>query len=71
MFDNMTPYRWRRAVKIVPANIYTEASGGITLKNVARSSRDWSELYFHRRIDTFIEALDISLEFEPIMTKMK
>ena len=34
MFDNMTPAQMRRAVKIVPENIYTEASGGITLKNV-------------------------------------
>jgi len=71
MFDNMTPAQMRRAVKIVPANIYTEASGGITLKNVRAVAETGVNYISIGALTHSSKALDISLEFEPIMMKMK
>ena len=35
MFDNRTPAEIKELVKLVPEHIVTEASGGISLKNIA------------------------------------
>jgi len=69
MFDNMTPAQMRRAVKIVPANIYTEASGGITLKNVRAVAETGVNYISIGALTHSSKALDISLEFQPIILK--
>ena len=71
MFDNMTPAQMRRAVKIVPANIYTEASGGITLKNVRTVAETGVNYISIGALTHSSKALDISLEFQPIIKNKK
>ena len=71
MFDNMTPAQMRRAVKIVPANIYTEASGGITLKNLRIVAETGVNYISIGALTHSSKALDISLEFQPIVPKRK
>ena len=71
MFDNMTPAKMRRAIKLVPANIFTEASGGITLKNVRAVAETGVNFISIGALTHSSKALDISLEFEPIKPKRK
>ena len=71
MFDNMSPAQMRRAVKIVPASIYTEASGGITLKNVRAVAETGVNFISIGALTHSSKALDISLEFQPIKSKWK
>jgi nicotinate-nucleotide pyrophosphorylase (carboxylating) len=71
MFDNMSPAQMRRAVKIVPASIYTEASGGITLKNVRAVAETGVNFISIGALTHSSKALDISLEFQPIKSKRK
>ena len=71
MFDNMSPAQMRRAVKKVPARIYTEASGGITLKNVRAVAETGVNFISVGALTHSAKALDISLEFEPIKPKRK
>ena len=71
MFDNMGTAQMRRAVKMVPANIYTEASGGITLKNVRAVAETGVNFISIGALTHSSKALDISLEFQPIKPKIK
>ena len=71
MFDNMSPALMRRAVKKVPARIYTEASGGITLKNVRAVAETGVNFISIGALTHSSKALDISLEFQPIVPKRK
>ena len=71
MFDNMNPVQMRRAVKKVPARIYTEASGGITLKSVRAVAETGVNFISIGALTHSSKALDISLEFQPIITKIK
>ncbi len=71
MFDNMSPAQMRRAVKIVPSSIYTEASGGITLKNVRAVAETGVNFISVGALTHSPKALDISLEFQPIIPKRK
>lgn len=71
MFDNMSTAQMRRAVKIVPASIYTEASGGITLKNVRAVAETGVNFISIGALTHSSKALDISLEFQPIKLKIK
>ena len=71
MFDNMSPVQMRRAVKKVPAKIYTEASGGITLKSVRTVAETGVNFISIGALTHSSKALDISLEFQPIITKIK
>src|SRR5271157_5061479 len=71
MFDNMSAARMRRAVKKVPARIYTEASGGITLKNVRTVAETGVNFISIGALTHSSKALDISLEFQPIISKKK
>ena len=71
MFDNMSPVQMRRAVKKVPARIYTEASGGITLKNVRAVAETGVNFISIGALTHSSKALDISLEFQPIIEKKK
>jgi nicotinate-nucleotide pyrophosphorylase (carboxylating) len=61
----------RQAVKLVPDNIYTEASGGITLKTVRAVAETGVDFISIGALTHSSKALDISLEFEPIITKKK
>jgi nicotinate-nucleotide pyrophosphorylase (carboxylating) len=71
MFDNMATAQMRRAVKMVPANIYTEASGGITLKNVRAVAETGVNFISIGALTHSSKALDISQEFQPIKPKIK
>lgn len=64
MFDNRTPEEVREFTKLVPNHIITEASGGITLDNIA--------MYAHTGVDYIslgflthsVKALDICLQVD-------
>jgi nicotinate-nucleotide pyrophosphorylase (carboxylating) len=71
MFDNMSPVQMRRAVKKVPARIYTEASGGITLKSVRAVAETGVNFISIGALTHSSKALDISLEFQPIIANKK
>jgi nicotinate-nucleotide pyrophosphorylase (carboxylating) len=71
MFDNMTPAKMRRAVELVPSSIYTEASGGITLKNLRAAAETGVNFISIGALTHSSKALDISLEFEPVVKKRK
>jgi len=71
MFDNMSPAKMRAAVKIVPANIMTEASGNINLKTVRAAAETGVNFISIGALTHSSKALDISLEFQPIIKKRK
>jgi nicotinate-nucleotide pyrophosphorylase (carboxylating) len=56
---------------MVPASIYTEASGGITLKNVRAVAETGVNFISIGALTHSSKALDISLEFQPIKSKRK
>jgi nicotinate-nucleotide pyrophosphorylase (carboxylating) len=64
MFDNRTPEKIREFVQLVPSAIITEASGGITLENLAEygdTGVDYISLGF---LTHSVKALDISFNIE-------
>ncbi|MBS4201157.1 carboxylating nicotinate-nucleotide diphosphorylase [Bacillus sp. FJAT-49732] len=62
MFDNRTPEEIKELIKLVPAHIVTEASGGINLNNLA-SYRDSGVHYISLGFLTHsFKALDISVK---------
>ncbi|ANB57844.1 nicotinate-nucleotide diphosphorylase [Anoxybacillus sp. B7M1] len=64
MFDNRTPEEIREFVQLVPSAIITEASGGITLENLAEygdTGVDYISLGF---LTHSVKALDISFNIE-------
>lgn len=64
MFDNRTPEEIREFVQLVPSSIITEASGGITLENIAQY-RDTGVDYISLGMLTHsAKALDISLNVQ-------
>ncbi|MGP8080534.1 MAG: carboxylating nicotinate-nucleotide diphosphorylase [Dehalococcoidales bacterium] len=71
MFDNMSPSKMRAAVKIVPAGIMTEASGNITLKTVRAVAETGVNFISIGALTHSSKALDISLEFQPIIPQRK
>jgi len=71
MFDNMSPAKMRAAVKIVPAEIMTEASGNINLKTVRAAAETGVNFISIGALTHSSKALDISLEFQPIIPKRK
>ena len=71
MFDNMNPAKMRAAVKIVPAGIMTEASGNINLKTVRTAAETGVNFISIGALTHSSKALDISLEFQPIIPKRK
>ena len=56
MFDNMSPEQMRRAVKKVPARIYTEASAASLLRIYTSVAETGVKFYFHRGVDAFFES---------------
>jgi nicotinate-nucleotide pyrophosphorylase (carboxylating) len=71
MFDNMSPAKMRAAVKLVPAGIMTEASGNINLKTVRAAAETGVNFISIGALTHSSKALDISLEFQPIIPKRK
>ncbi|MDD5288654.1 MAG: carboxylating nicotinate-nucleotide diphosphorylase [Dehalococcoidales bacterium] len=65
MLDNMSPAQMRRAVKKIPAEIKTEASGGISLENVRKIAETGVNFISIGALTHSSKALDISLEFQP------
>jgi len=62
MFDNRTPDEIKELIKLVPPQIVTEASGGITLNNLA-TYRDSGVHYISLGFLTHsFKALDISVK---------
>jgi nicotinate-nucleotide pyrophosphorylase (carboxylating) len=71
MFDNMSPAKMRAAVKLVPPGIMTEASGNINLKTVRAAAETGVNFISIGALTHSSKALDISLEFEPIIKNKK
>jgi len=70
MLDNMSPDEMRRAVNLMPNQVKTEASGGITLENVRAAAIAGVDIISIGALTHSSEALDISLELEPQTLKL-
>lgn len=64
LLDNMAPALLREAVVLVDGRVITEASGGITLENVAEIARTGVDLISVGRITRSAPSLDLSLEVD-------
>lgn len=64
MLDNMDPETMRRAVELVGRRVLLEASGGITLENVARVAATGVDYISVGALTHSVRALDISLDIE-------
>ena len=60
MFDNRTPEEIKELVKLVPAHIITEASGGINLSNLATYRDCGVDMISLGCLTHSVRALDIS-----------
>jgi nicotinate-nucleotide pyrophosphorylase (carboxylating) len=65
MLDNMSPNEMRRAVRLLPKGVKTEASGGINLTNVRAAALAGVDIISIGALTHSPKALDISLELEP------
>jgi nicotinate-nucleotide pyrophosphorylase (carboxylating) len=65
MLDNMSPDEMRRAVRLLPKGVKTEASGGINLTNVRAAALAGVDIISIGALTHSPKALDISLELEP------
>jgi len=70
MLDNMSPDEMRRVVGLIPSQVKTEASGGITLANVGAAARSGVDTISIGALTHSTKALDISLELEPQTLKL-
>jgi nicotinate-nucleotide pyrophosphorylase (carboxylating) len=66
LLDNMTPEVMREAVRRTAGRAALEASGGITLENVAEVARTGVDLISVGALTHSVRALDISLEIGAI-----
>jgi nicotinate-nucleotide pyrophosphorylase (carboxylating) len=64
MFDNMSPEEMKRGVEALPAGVETEASGGITIKNVRQVALTGVDIISIGALTHSAQVLDISLELE-------
>lgn len=64
LLDNMTPALLREAVALVNGRVLTEASGGITLENVAEVAKTGVDLISIGRITHSAPSLDLALEID-------
>lgn len=64
MFDNRTPEEVREYCKLVPSAIVTEASGGITMENVANYGQIGVDYISLGLLTHSVKALDISFNIE-------
>jgi nicotinate-nucleotide pyrophosphorylase (carboxylating) len=65
MFDNMSPAMMRRAVKLLPPDIKSEASGGVNLETVRAIAETGVNFISIGALTHSSKALDISLELQP------
>ena len=65
LLDNMSPDQIKRVVELMPAQVKTEASGGITLDNVRTVALAGVDTISVGAITHSAKALDFSLELEP------
>jgi nicotinate-nucleotide pyrophosphorylase (carboxylating) len=65
LLDNMSPEEMRRVVVVIPGQVKTEASGGITLDNVRTVAESGVDVISIGALTHSVKALDISLEFKP------
>ncbi len=70
MLDNMSPDEMRRVVSLIPGQVKTEASGGVTLANVQAVAETGVDLISVGALTHSSKALDISLELEPQTLKL-
>ena len=70
MLDNMTPDDMRRVLSLIPGQVKTEASGGITLTNVRTAAMAGVNTISIGALTHSPKALDISLELEPQTLKL-
>ncbi|OON64857.1 nicotinate-nucleotide diphosphorylase (carboxylating), partial [Klebsiella pneumoniae] len=64
MFDNRTPDEIREFSKIVPSAIVTEASGGITIKDLSKYGKTGVDYISLGALTHSVKALDISFNIE-------
>lgn len=64
MLDNMSPADMRTAVDQIGADCIVEASGGITLENVATAARSGVDIISIGALTHSPKAMDISLDYE-------
>lgn len=65
MFDNMSPALMKRAVKLLPPGIMSEASGGVNLETVRAIAETGVDFISVGALTHSSKALDISLELQP------
>ena len=65
MFDNMSPAMMRRAVKLLPSCILSEASGGVNLETVRAIAETGVNFISVGALTHSSKALDISVELQP------
>ena len=70
LVDNMSPEEMRRVVKLIPVDIETEASGGITLDNIGEVAGAGVKVISVGALTHSAKALDISLELDPQSLKL-
>ncbi len=70
MLDNMSPNEMRRVVDLLPEQVKTEASGGITLANVRATAMTGIDIISIGALTHSSKALDVSLELEPQTLKL-
>jgi len=70
MLDNMSPDEMRRIVGLIPSQVRTEASGGVTLANVRRVAMSGVNIISVGALTHSAKALDMSLELEPQTIKL-
>ena len=70
MLDNMSPDEMQKVVGLLPDQIKTEASGGITLDNVSEVAHTGVNFISVGALTHSSKALDINLEIEPQAFKL-
>ncbi len=64
MLDNMSPAEMRKAVDQISGKCFVEASGNITLENVAEVAQSGVDIISVGALTHSVRALDISLDYE-------
>lgn len=70
MPDNMSPDEIRHMISLLPGNIKTEASGGVTLDNIQAVASTGVNFVSSGALTHSPKALDISIELEPDSVKL-
>ncbi len=70
LLDNMSADEMRQVVSLLPSQVKTEASGGITMTNVRAAAMAGVDIISIGALTHSTKALDISLELEPQTLKL-